>query len=163
MNGERSWRLNALLTVGLGVVLVVVLIVRPPFGLPAIAVPTGVSAVVESGTTGAQGDESGVYWWITTPEATIRVVNNDPTRATIELRLTLTNGPCPTTREVEIDGRSTELEPGGADRLVIEQIELDAFQRQKFVLRTDGAPCAPTATEPRELYLEVSELEVLKR
>ncbi len=163
MNGERSWRLNALLTVALGVGLVVVLIFRPPFDLPTIAVPTGVSAVVESGTTGAQSDESGIYWWITSPEVTVRVVNNDPTPATVELRLELTNAPCPTTRDVEIDGRATELVPGGADRLVIDRIELDAFQRQKFVLRTGGEPCPPTATEPRELYLRVSELDVVEQ
>ena len=98
-----------------------------------------------------------------TPEATVRVVNYDPTPATVDLKLELTNAPCPITRDVEIDGRATELAPAGADRLVIERIELAAFQRQKFVLRTGGEACPSTATEPRELYLRVSELEVVEQ
>lgn len=163
MDGEGGWRLNAYFTVALGVGLFVALVVRPPFDLPAIAVPTGVSAIVESGTTGAQSDESGVYWWITTPEASIRVVNYDPTPATVDLSLAFTNGPCPVAREVEFEGRTTELEPGGADRVVIERIALAPFQRREFVLRTDGEPCPPTATEPRELYFRVSELEVVEQ
>ena len=163
MDGERSWRLNALVTAALGVGLVVVLVVRPPFDLPVIAVPTGVSAVVESGTTGAQSDESGIYWWITAPEASIRVVNYEPMPVTVELELVLTNGPCPVARELELDGRDIDLAPGDAARVAVEQIELEAFERREFVLQTGGESCPATATEPRELYVRVGELTVAQQ
>ena len=163
MNGERSWRLNAYLTVGLGVGILAALIFRPPFGLQAAPVPTGVSAVVESGVVGAETDQLGVFWWITAPEATVRLANNEPTPSTVELTMELTNAPCPIRRAVRVDGRAMSLEPGGSHRLVIERIELDAYQRRLFILRTGGEACPPTATDPRKLYFKVSALDVVAR
>jgi|GEM_PF-6757643 len=160
MMSKQSWRVNAFLAVGLGVGLVVVLLVRPPFELPVIAVPTGVSAAIEVGSTGAQTDESGVYWWITMPEAIVRVVNYDPSPATVGVSFVLVNGPCPVERVVQIDGRRVELEPGGSQSVVLQPIELAGYERRELVLRVGGAPCPPSAVEPRELYVDVSQLEV---
>jgi len=162
MANERSWRLNAFLVVALGVGLFVVLLVRPPFELPANSVPTGVSVGVEIGTTGAETDESGVFWWITTPDAAVRVANNDAAPATIEVSFVLVNGPCPVERDVQIDGQRVALEPGGSQSVVIQPIELAGYERRQLVLRVAGAPCPPSELDPRDLYVNVRQVEVVE-
>jgi hypothetical protein len=160
MNGERGWRLNALLTVSLGVALFLVLIVRPPFQRPPIAVPTGLAAMVESGTTGAQTDESGVYWWITEPNPTIRIVNYEGKSAAVQVVFVLINGPCPVGRDVAVDGRVVELAPGGSANVLLPTIELDRYERRELSMRITGGPCPSTEVEPRELYVRVGDLRV---
>ena len=162
MTNERSWRISAFLVVALGVGLFVVLLVRSPFELPVNPVPTGVSVAVETGTTGAETDESGEFWWITTREATLGVANNDATPATIEVSFLLVNGPCPVEREVQIDGRRVALAPGASQSVVIQPIELAGYERRELVLRAAGAPCPPNAVDSRDLYLIVRQIEVVE-
>lgn len=147
-------------TVGLALFLLAWLLFRPPFTLAPLTAPTGLTVAVQSGTTGAQQDESGTLWWISTQPASIGLANNTPDVLAVDVSMRVTNGPCSVERTVDFVGRTTTLSPGGAAEVSSGPMTLDGYERVSLDLVLDGAPCAPTETEPRPLYVKLTALDV---
>lgn len=145
---------------GLALFLLVWLLWRPPFPLAPVSLPTGVTATVQAGSVGAEQDESGTFWWISSLPASIGVANNSPNSTVVHVTLSATNGPCAVERSVEFEGRTTNLAPRAASLLFAGPITLDGYERRSLDLDVSGPPCPPTEVEPRTLYVALSAIDV---
>ncbi len=159
-SSTRPGRLLVAATVTLTAVMFAWLIVRPPFPLSRTTVADRLSISVQSGSAGAEAGESGPLWWLTSAPVLIGVANNTADTIGVDVSMLVTNGPCPVGRTGEFGGEDFRLDAGEAILVSTDAIELNGYERLSLPLELDGDPCPATDSEPRELLVALSELEL---
>ena len=127
--------------------------------------PTAPQFVVEvaGASVGSEINESGVFWTIDEPSASITVTNTTGEDAASVVRFRLVDGPCGRGQSVELESaagpETVHIPPGGSADVVLDGIALGSFGETLIGLEPTAPACTPFATDPRSIAFQIFELD----
>ena len=166
MDRWRSWSgataSFALLTIGLGVVLLGSLVFRDELPVPPTPAPPAVLIDVVGASIGPEVSDNGTFWTIDSSPAAVRLSNTTGSPRSVELRARFVDGPCGNGAVIEHavgdTTRTARLERFGSVDVSLGTIDLGALRTVTVSLTALHAPCAPIGGDPRSISFQIYDL-----